>query len=57
MSLARELLKRSRSDTVLKYFEECKQFWQMGNDSGLLDRWSSDVQAGRMPVFGGNLYH
>jgi hypothetical protein len=57
MSLARELLKRFRSETVLIYFEECKQFWQTGNDKGLLNRWSSDVQAGRMPVFGGNLYN
>lgn len=57
MSLARELLKRSRSETVLKYFEECKSFWPPEDEGGRLTRWSDEVQAGRMPVFGANLYY
>lgn len=56
MSLARELLNRHRSVAVLKYFEECKGFWHEDNERGRLSSWSNEVQAGRMPVFGGNLF-
>jgi hypothetical protein len=57
MSLARELLKRHRSVTVLKYFEECKGFWHEDDERGQLSLWSTEVQAGRMPVFGSNLFY
>lgn len=57
MSLARELLKRSRSEAVLKYFEQCKAFWHTEDEKGRLDHWSAEVQAGRIPVFGMNLFY
>ncbi len=56
MSLARELLKRSRKETVLKYLGECKVFWTYDEGSKLA-KWSAEIQRDGMPVFGGNLFY
>jgi tetratricopeptide (TPR) repeat protein len=52
MSLAKDLLEKGERDTVLAYFELCREFW---DDGGRLDRWRDDVKAGKAPDFGANL--
>jgi tetratricopeptide (TPR) repeat protein len=51
MSLAKELLEKGERETVLKYFEECGNFWK----DAKLDQWTAKVKAGDMPQFGANL--
>ena len=53
MSLARDLLERGDTTSVLKYFELCGKFWKMCGDR--LATWAAQVQAGRVPQFGANL--
>jgi tetratricopeptide (TPR) repeat protein len=55
MSLAKELLECGEQETVLRYFELCRKFW--GSHSDLLDQWTQDVRAGRIPEFGANLVY
>lgn len=55
MTLARELLKRGRSEAVLKFLEECSHFWQ--NADPQIQRWAAAIRSGRIPDFGGNLLH
>jgi hypothetical protein len=56
MSLARELLKRSRKETVLKYLDECKAFWTY-DQGNMLAKWRGEVERDSMPVFGANLFY
>jgi tetratricopeptide (TPR) repeat protein len=53
MSLAKDLLERGETASVLAYFEACRVFWKMGGSQ--LDAWRQDVEAGRIPNFGANL--
>ncbi len=53
MSLAKDLLEAGEKESVLQYFDLCKQFWKMGG--GDLSRWSRSVKWGGTPDFGGNL--
>jgi tetratricopeptide (TPR) repeat protein len=53
LSLARDLLERGETSSVLKFFELCGKFWKMGGDR--LATWAAEVQAGRVPQFGANL--
>jgi hypothetical protein len=53
MSLALDLLEKGEKKTVLEYFELCRKFWKM--EDGKLDRWAKEVEAGKIPEFGGNL--
>jgi len=53
MSLARELLQKGERDTVLQYFERCRNFWQ----ADALKQWTDDVTTGRVPNFGANLIY
>jgi hypothetical protein len=55
MSLAKELLERGEQETVLRYFELCRKFWNSHGE--VLDRWTEDVRAGRNPQFGANLVY
>jgi tetratricopeptide (TPR) repeat protein len=55
MSLAKDLLENREQAPVLEYFELCRKFWRM--DRGLLDQWSQDVKAGKMPDFRANLLY
>jgi hypothetical protein len=57
MSLARELLKHSRREPVLKYLDECRLFWQQTSERGRLADWSAEIERNRMPAFGGNLFY
>jgi len=52
MALAEELLRRGRSEPVLRYLKACAVFWK--SDRGRLDRWAAEIRAGRIPDFGGN---
>jgi tetratricopeptide (TPR) repeat protein len=50
MDLARELLEHGQREVVIKYFESCERFWEMGQDR--LRNWRVDVEQGRVPDFG-----
>jgi hypothetical protein len=54
MGLAKDLLEHGDPAAVLEYFELCRKFW---TDTAKLDGWKKDVEAGRMPDFGGNLVY
>jgi len=53
MSLAKDLLEKGDRETVLQYFNLCRQFWELHLNK--LDEWSADVAAGNTPDFGANL--
>lgn len=53
MELARGLLEKGETNTVLKYFELCRKFWSMGGQR--LNEWASEVKAGNIPDFKANL--
>ena len=53
MTLAKALLERGESETVLKYLELCFDFWQAGEER--LKDWIALVEAGRIPDFGPHL--
>jgi hypothetical protein len=55
MTLAEELLEKGEKDTVLRYFKLCRRFWKLGGER--LDQWEKDVNAGKIPQFGGNLVY
>jgi hypothetical protein len=55
MGLAKDLLDKGETDTVLQYFDLCRKFWQDGGNK--LDKWTADVKAGRTPDFGANLVY
>jgi len=55
MSLAKDLLVSGSSDAVLEYFELCSKFWEMSRDR--LEVWSLQVQEGKTPDFGANLFY
>jgi hypothetical protein len=54
MTLAKELLKEGEREVVLEYFRQCAVFWKM--DRGQLRRWSEQVEDGKIPDFGANLF-
>jgi len=53
MSLAKDLLDRGETQTVLEYLDECSGFWT-GN-RGKLAEWTALVRAGLKPDFGHNV--
>jgi len=53
MRLAQELLKVGKREVVLAYFDECARFWKDKH----LAVWKAQVQEGKTPDFGGNLYY
>jgi hypothetical protein len=55
MSLAKELLEHGEHETVLRYFDLCRIFWQ--SNFGQLDEWTREVRAGKIPEFGANLIY
>jgi hypothetical protein len=55
MSLAKDLLEHGETSVVLEYFELCRKFWEM--ESGKLNDWAKDIQAGKVPDFGANLLY
>lgn len=55
MALARDLLDKGETETVLQYLQECGAFWQ-GN-RGKLAEWNALIRAGIKPDFGANLQY
>jgi len=55
MQLAFELLEAGRREAVLEYFRLGGDFWEMGRSQ--LRVWSTEVENGRLPAFGGNLFY
>lgn len=56
MSLAKALLEqRQHREAVLSYLELCRRFWRM--DDGRLDQWKAEIEEGRVPYFGANLFY
>jgi tetratricopeptide (TPR) repeat protein len=55
MSLAKELLERGETETVIEYFNLCAKFWR--NDRGRLKTWTDAAKAGIAPDFGANLVY
>lgn len=55
MSLAKALLDKGETETVIAYFDECSVFWK--RHLAKLSEWREDVMAGRMPNFGANLVY
>jgi len=55
MSLAKDLLEKGDRETVLQYFDLCRQFWT--SESNQLNEWSMEVSAGKTPDFGANLLY
>jgi hypothetical protein len=55
VSLAKDLLEKGERDVVLEYFEECRQFWEMGGQH--LDQWRDEIKAGKTPNFLANLVY
>jgi len=55
MSLAKDLLEHGDQKVVLEYFDLCRKFWS--DDSGELNKWGAEVQAGKIPNFGANLFY
>jgi hypothetical protein len=55
MTLAKELAEAGEKETVLKFFDLCKVFWKM--DQGRLEKWSTQIAAGKVPDFGATLIY
>ncbi len=53
MSLAKSLLLAGHRDAVLAYLDECGKVWKRPE----LAAWRSDVQQGKTPNFGPNVYY
>ena len=55
MSLAKDLLEKKQTDTVIEYFTLCGKFWKL--DQRNLRRWAILAKADEMPDFGANLFY
>jgi len=55
MTLAKELLAKGETESVLNFFTQCESFWKMGQES--LAKWRNQIKEGKTPDFGGNLYY
>lgn len=49
LRLANELLRKDQARIVIAFLANCRHFWRYGVESGLIDRWISDISAGRSP--------
>ena len=54
MRLALELLKRQRTQAVLRFLDEWSKIWQ-GAGRATLRRWTTAIRKGTIPDFGANL--
>jgi tetratricopeptide (TPR) repeat protein len=52
MNLAQLLLDHGERDAVLKYLEDCKKFWNLGQRD--LEKWISAIKAGKTPKLKGD---
>ena len=52
MGLARDLLEKGETGSVIQYLELCKMFWELEN--GQIDKWIILIQNGKTPSFSMN---
>ena len=57
VALARELLQKGQTASVLEYFSLCRRFWMPQFAEAKLKECESDVTAGREPSFGPHLVY
>lgn len=55
MSLASDLLEKGEYESVIKYFDLCKKFWEM--EDGRLDSWAASIRGGGKPYFGVQVFY
>ena len=55
MALAKALLELGERETVVRYLDACRVFWEMGRER--IDEWKLEILAGRTPDFGANLVY
>ncbi len=56
MTLARELLRRNRTEAVLQFLGECSHFWRP-DCHPKSDSWAAIIRSGKMPDLGANLLY
>jgi hypothetical protein len=57
MMLAKEMLEKGETASVLEYFGLCDKFWDRSCQNGALAEWTREVKAGIVPDFGANLIY
>lgn len=57
MTLAKELLEKGEKDAVFKYFDLCTKFWKSEFSQKEFSDWKTDIKAGKIPNFRGNLVY
>lgn len=57
MQLAKVLLEKNEQEVVLKFLEDCKQFWKLPFRFFPIRRWTKVINDGAVPEFGVHLYH
>lgn len=55
MTLAKELLEKSETESVKKYLLQCENFWETDRDK--LEFWAFQIDKGEIPDFGANLLY
>ena len=54
MLLAKKLLEKGETETVIEYFDLCARFWLFGDER--LEIWKATAANGKMPDFGPSLH-
>lgn len=57
LSLGKRLLEAGETEVVLKFLEYCKDFWLLPLRMMHLPRWKREIEAGKIPNFGGNMFY
>jgi hypothetical protein len=55
MLLAKELLERGETATVMEYLDLCNKFWR--TDHGSISTWKKIIAEGKQPNFFANLLY
>lgn len=57
LSLGKRLLEAGEKEVVLKFLDYCKDFWLLPLRVLHLPRWKREIEAGKIPNFGGNMFY
>lgn len=57
MTLAKELLEKQRTSTVMKYINNCLKFWKGTDAVDRANTWKKKIEAKEVPDFGANLVY
>ncbi len=57
MALAKELLEKGESGTVLQYFEQCRKLSGLSFGHQDFEKWASEIKRGKMPDFGTDMVY